>query len=41
VIGFNNLVDGALSSNSTVEEALERVAARGFGGLRRRRKRAA
>jgi urease beta subunit len=41
VIGFNNLVDGALSSHSTVEQALERAAARGFGGLRRRRKRAA
>ena len=39
VIGFNNLVDGGLTSDSTVEQALERAAARGFAGLARRGKR--
>ena len=39
VIGFNNLVNGGLTSDSTVEQALERAAARGFAGLRRRGKR--
>ena len=36
VIGFNNLVDGGLTSDATVEQALERAAARGFAGLRPR-----
>jgi urease beta subunit len=36
VIGFNNLVNGGLSSHLTVEGARERAAARGFKGLRRR-----
>jgi urease beta subunit len=35
VIGFNNLVDGGLSSHSTVDRALEQAAARGFGGARK------
>ena len=35
VVGFNNLVNGGLTSDSTVEQALERAAARGFAGLRR------
>ena len=39
VVGFNNLVNGGLTSDSTVEQALERAAARGFAGLRRRGKR--
>ena len=39
VIGFNNLVDGGLSSYSAVEEARERGAARGFAGLRNQKKR--
>ena len=39
VIGFNNLVDGGISSHSTLEGALERAAARGFAGLRHRRER--
>ncbi len=39
VIGFNNLVNGGLTSDSTVEQALERAAARGFAGVRRRGKR--
>ena len=39
VIGFNNLVNGGLTSDSTVEQALERAAARGFAGLRRPGKR--
>jgi urease subunit beta/urease subunit gamma/beta len=39
VIGFNNLVDGGLTSESTIEQALERAAARGFAGLPRRGKR--
>ena len=39
VIGFNNLVDGGLTSQSTVEQALERAAARGFAGLPPRGKR--
>ena len=38
VIGFNNLVNGGLTSETTVEQALERAAARGFAGLRRPRK---
>ena len=38
VVGFNSLVDGGLTSQSTVEQALERAAARGFAGLRRRGK---
>jgi urease beta subunit len=33
VIGFNGLVDGGLSSHSTVESALERGGRRGFAGL--------
>jgi urease subunit beta/urease subunit gamma/beta len=37
VIGFNSLVDGGLSSRSRVQGALERAAARGYGGLGRRR----
>jgi urease subunit beta len=36
VIGFNDLVDGAVSSHRTLEESLERAAARGFLGLPRR-----
>ena len=39
VIGFNNLVDGGLTSQSTGEQALERAAARGFAGPPRRGKR--
>ena len=39
VLGFNNLVDGGVSSHSTVESALERAAARGFAGLQQRKKR--
>ena len=39
VIGFNNLVDGGLSSDSTLEGALGRAAARGFAGLRYRTER--
>ncbi len=39
VVGFNNLVNGGLTSDSTVEQALERAAARGFAGLRRPGKR--
>ena len=39
VIGFNNLVDGGLSSDSTLEGALGRAAARGFAGLRHRKER--
>ena len=34
VIGFNDLVDGGLSSAVTAQRALERGAARGFAGLR-------
>ena len=35
VVGFNNRVNGGLTSDSTVGQALERAAARGFAGLRR------
>ena len=33
VIGFNDLVDGATSSRSTVERAMRRAAERGFTGV--------
>src|SRR6476661_3056881 len=36
VIGFNGLVDGGLSSGSTVERALERAATRGFASTQRK-----
>src|SRR6476661_1315804 len=36
VVGFNGLVDGGLSSGSTVERALERAATRGFASTQRK-----
>jgi urease beta subunit len=39
VVGFNNLVNGGLTSQSTIEQALERATGRGFAELGRRGKR--
>ena len=39
VIGFNNLVDGGLSSSATAQRALQRAAARDFGVPRVRKDR--
>ena len=35
VVGFNSLLDGATSAESTVQRAFERAAQRGFSGAKR------